>query len=152
MRIDRLQLMAAGGSPPPADDSSMRDPFAHPARSLRVLIVEDEALVAMDMEDVLTADGFKIVATVDTERDAIAAIASLRPDIVLLDITLREGNGIAVAQAMAGAAIYLFVSANSDAATLARAQALNPAGFIRKPFIGVDLPRQIRALLAGASP
>ena len=58
----------------------------------RVLIVEDEALVAMDIENSLGEAGFVIVGTVDTEFDAIDAAVRLRADVVLMDIALREGT------------------------------------------------------------
>jgi DNA-binding NarL/FixJ family response regulator len=104
---------------------------------LRFLIVEDEAIVAMNMEAALVEAGFEIVGTVDTEAGAVAAAFDLRPDVIIMDITLREGDGIQAAIAVAKKlkTHVIFVSGNSDPATLSAAYALKPAGFIRKPFL-----------------
>ncbi len=118
----------------------------------RVLIVEDEALVAMDIENSLGEAGFVIVGTVDTEFDAIDAAVRLRADVVLMDIALREGSGIFAARALAGRSKtkIIFISANSDPSTLEAAMALRPAGFIRKPFVTHELPRLVRDALSTA--
>lgn len=130
-------------SPPASRDQEAAAP-------LRVLIVEDEALVAMDMEAALAEDGFEILGIVDCESDAVAAADRLKPDIILMDITLRAGDGISAAKTILkrlGARI-VFVSANSDPVTLAAAQQLKPAGFIRKPFVTGRLAAQLRNALA----
>ena len=117
-------------------------PSANPDRiiaaaTLRFLIVEDEALVAMNMEAALIEAGFEVLGTIDTEADAVAAAVKLRPDVIIMDITLREGDGIQAARAIGKQfqVPIVFVSGNSDPRTLAAASALKPAGFIRKPFV-----------------
>jgi CheY-like chemotaxis protein len=67
---------------------------------LRVLIAEDEGLVALNIETALSEAGFDVLETVDTEADAVAAMERLRPDLIILDITLREGSGISAAKAI----------------------------------------------------
>jgi two-component system, response regulator PdtaR len=106
-------------------------------RGLRVLIVEDEALVAISMESALSEAGFEIVGLVDTEADAVAEAQRIHPDIVLLDITLREGDGIAAAKEIQTKlkTHIIFVSGNSDPTTLTLANKINASGFIRKPFV-----------------
>jgi DNA-binding NarL/FixJ family response regulator len=117
--------------------------------SLRVLIVEDEAVLAMDMEFSLTQSGFDVVGIADTEREAVLLFNQQRPDVVLMDITLRDGDGLAAARAIADrAAKIVFVSASSDPATLAAAEALRPLGFIRKPYAGHELPGMLRKMLS----
>jgi DNA-binding response OmpR family regulator len=66
---------------------------------LRLLIVEDEPLVAFDNEHSLTEEGFEIVATVDRVADAIAVLDA-EPDIhlVLADVNLSDGSGIDIAR------------------------------------------------------
>ena len=107
----------------------------------------------MDIEDSLGAAGFVIVGIVDTEAEAIEAAIRLEADVVLMDITLREGNGISAARALAGHSKVkiIFVSANSDPGTLEAAMALKPAGFIRKPFVAHELPRLVEDTLSGRS-
>ena len=106
-----------------------------------VLIVEDEFLVALELERTLIEANYDVLAVVDSERDAMIEAHRLMPDLILMDIALRSGDGI-------GAAInirrrrdvpVIFVSANSDQATLARAAQAQPAAFIRKPFSGLEL-------------
>jgi DNA-binding NarL/FixJ family response regulator len=105
--------------------------------NLRFLIVEDEAVVALNMEAALIEAGFEIVGTVDTEAAAVTAAFQLRPDVIIMDITLREGDGIQAARAIEKKlkTQIVFVSGNSDPGTLSAAHALRPAGFIRKPFL-----------------
>lgn len=120
----------------------------------RVLIVEDEALVAMDIEDALNGSGFDVVGIVDNEGEAVETAIRLKADVVLMDITLREGDGISATRALMARsdAAIIFVSANSDPATLEAAMALKPAAFIRKPFVAHDLPRLVEDALSGRGP
>jgi two-component system, response regulator PdtaR len=120
------------------DDAAAQDPeLSARGLHLRLLIVEDEAVVAMNMEAALTDAGFEVVGTVDTETDAVAAALQLRPDVIIMDITLREGDGIRAARIIEERlkTHIVFVSGNSDPKTLAGAHAIKPAGFIRKPFV-----------------
>lgn len=138
-----------------ADDGGGRDEAAPEEQSgrgasrLRILIVEDEALVALDLENILREAGFEIVGIVDTEADAVAKAEHLRPDVVLMDIALRQGDGISAARQLRDVPTQIvFVSGNSDPGTLAAVHALGPAGFIRKPFAAERLPAQIAQAVA----
>jgi DNA-binding NarL/FixJ family response regulator len=119
----------------------------------RVLIVEDEGLVAMNMESALAEEGFAIVGIVDNEIDAVAAAERLKPDVILMDITLRDGDGISAARTILKTldTRIVFVSGNSDPQTLAAAQELRPAAFIRKPFVSDSLARLVRTALLPAN-
>lgn len=133
-----------GGDPREKALNSRRDEMAI-ARSMRVLIVEDEGLVALDMENALAEAGFKVIGIVDTEADAVAAAEHMQPDVILIDITLREGDGISAAQTI-GRKIkthIIFVSGNSDPASLAAAYKVKPAAFIRKPFVTDQLAKLV---------
>lgn len=147
----RPWLAMGAGDDPARAATPGSDAAARAGTAQRVLIVEDEALVAMDMEIALADAGYDVTGTVDTAADAIAAALRLEPDIVLMDITLREGDGIDAARRIMaqGKLRLIFVSGNSDPRTLAAARALNPAGFIRKPFASRDLAQQVAAVLAG---
>ncbi len=140
-----------GSSDPPDDKiSNSANPEANAATPKRILVVEDEALVAMNIEIALTEDGFDIVGIIDNEADAVAAAIRLKPDAILLDITLRDGDGISAARAILKdvATRIIFISGNSDPATLAAAQQLKPAGFVRKPFVTDQLAGLVRNALA----
>jgi two-component system, response regulator PdtaR len=111
----------------------------------RLLIVEDEPLVAFDNEHALTESGFEIVATVDRVAAAIAALESEQIDLVLADVKLSEGDdGIDVARAAHAQGIpVLFVSGHCPPA--ARQLAV---GCLAKPYRQRDLLDAIDAVEA----
>ncbi|SFS00258.1 response regulator [Sphingomonas jatrophae] len=108
----------------------------------RILIVEDEPLVAFDNEHVLGDAGYRVVATVDTVADAVAALED-GADLVLADVSLSDGgNGIDVAQAAkARGTPLLFVTG----ACPVDAQAL-AVGCLAKPYSQRDLLAAIEAV------
>jgi DNA-binding response OmpR family regulator len=118
----------------------------------RLLVVEDEPLVAFDNEHVLTEAGFTIVGTTDRVADAVAEIASGKAiDLVLVDVNLTDGTGLDVARAAFARAIpALFVTGHCppEAETFA-------AGCLDKPYAPRDLLGAIEAIEAageGRSP
>jgi len=117
-----------------------------------VLIVEDEGLVALNIEGALTEAGFEVIGIVDTEEEAVDSAQQLRPDVILLDITLREGDGISAAKRIQQSTNIkikiIFISGNSDPRTLAEAEATKPAGFMRKPFVTDSLAMFIKNAIA----
>ena len=87
--------------------------FEKRARSIkRLLVVEDEPLLAFDNEHLLVESGFEVVATVDRVAEAIAAIEAEQIDLILADVRLSDGDsGIDVARAAYASGIpVLFVS------------------------------------------
>jgi len=101
-----------------------------------VVIVEDEALVAMDLEGRLGRLGFRVLGVEADGQSAVDLILQTSPDIVLLDIHLASAmSGIEVATAIARANIgVVFLTAFSDDETIVRASATTPYGYIIKPF------------------
>ena len=97
----------------------------------RIMIVEDEPLVAFDNEYMLKDAGYAVVATVDSFADAAGVIEGEEIDLVLTDISLAgEGDGLDVARAAAARAVpVLFVTGNCTAE--ARALAV---GCLAKPY------------------
>ncbi len=110
------------------------DPPAAPAR---ILVIEDEAIVALDLRAQLEARGHVVVGVAASAAEAMALARSTRPDLALTDIRLRGGDdGVEVAEALArelGTAV-VFLTAYRDAATLQRSMAARPYGFVTKPF------------------
>lgn len=104
----------------------------------RLLIVEDEALIALDMETQLTRLGYTVLALVDTGLEAIRQATALRPDLMLMDIRLKGAmDGIETAAALHAAGLeipVLFLTAYADDATLQRAGLTAPFGYLVKPF------------------
>ncbi|HEX8486222.1 response regulator [Sphingomonas sp.] len=109
----------------------------------RLLVVEDEPLVAFDTEHSLTDAGYTIVATVDRVADAIAVIdGGESVDMVLLDVELADGSGIDVARAAQAAGVaVLFVTGNCpmEASEMAH-------GCLSKPYAQRDLIGAIGAI------
>jgi DNA-binding response OmpR family regulator len=110
--------------------------FAKRTRTInRLLIVEDEPLIAFDNEHFLRDKGFDVVATVDSVADALAAIAAQPIDLVLADVNLSDGNGIDVAHAARAKGIpVLFVTGTCPV----EAQAVS-LGCLAKPYAQRDL-------------
>ena len=123
--------------------------FMRKKRSIvRLLVVEDEPLIAFDTEHVLTDADFTIVATVDRVADALAVIDSgATIDLVLVDVSLADGSGIDVARsAHARGIAVMFVTGNCpvDARTFA-------TGCLAKPYAPRDLLGSIAAIEATRS-
>jgi CheY-like chemotaxis protein len=119
-------------------------------RQPRILVVEDEGVVSLCLKDMLTAMGTEIVAVVDSGRDAVVTAEKLRPDLVLMDIRLKgEMDGIEAARQIHDALQIpiVFLTAYADAATMDRAQAASPYGFVHKPFSVQRLGAAVEAAL-----
>jgi two-component system, cell cycle sensor histidine kinase and response regulator CckA len=115
-----------------------------------VLIVEDEAVVALDLENRLTRLGYDIVAVADCADEAVARFRETQPDLVLMDISLRgPGDGIEAAQRMASISpvSIVFLTAYADEETIRRAAAVDPSGYLPKPFDERTLSATLRLAL-----
>jgi two-component system cell cycle sensor histidine kinase/response regulator CckA len=101
-----------------------------------VFIVEDEAVVAMDLESRLRKLGYEFSGCAASGEEAIRRIEESQPDVVLMDIRLEgELDGIEVAAAIRRLDIpVVFVTAFSDEGTLQRARMTQPYGYVLKPF------------------
>jgi DNA-binding response OmpR family regulator len=112
-------------------------------RITRILVVEDEPLVAFDTEHFLTTAGYEIVATLDSVADATATLAGEEEiHLVLVDVALADGSGVDVARMASERGIkVLFVTGNcpGDARSLA-------AGCLAKPYPQRDLLNAIAAI------
>lgn len=109
---------------------------------MRVLIVEDEWLIATDLAETLRQAGHDVVATAADSDEALAAAKETAPDLVLMDLRLANGtSGADAAQRLWDETKLrcIFVSANLDDATLQRLQPLDPLGFVAKPILPARL-------------
>jgi len=108
-----------------------------PATPVRVLVVEDEALVGAYIADVLSETGFQVIGIASTGREALTIARDSGADIALVDITLAGPlDGIEVAcfiRQLYGIGT-IFLSGASDPEVVARADQAQPYGFLRKPF------------------
>ncbi len=109
---------------------------------IKVLVVEDEVIVAQDIAGRLKKLGYIVTATVASGEEAIEKATENRPDIVLMDIVIKgEMDGVAAAQQIRTKINVptVFLTAYADEKTLERAKITNPFGYIVKPFQQKDL-------------
>jgi PAS domain S-box-containing protein len=117
---------------------------------IKILVVEDELIVAFDLESRLRELGYAVTATVASGEQAVRRAAELRPDLVLMDIKLvGEMDGIQAAdQIRAQLDIpVIYLTAHGDEETLQHAKLTEPFGYILKPFQVRDLRTQIEMAL-----
>jgi signal transduction histidine kinase len=104
----------------------------------KILLVEDESIVAMDMERRLASLGYLVLEHVMTGEEAIEKALTLRPDLILMDIHLKGRiDGIEAAERIreySPSVPVIYITAYSDDNTLARAKVTQPFGYILKPF------------------
>jgi PAS domain S-box-containing protein len=102
-----------------------------------ILVVEDEALIASDIQRTLVRLGYEVPTTVATGAAAIEAAEAMKPGLVLMDIKLRgKMDGIEAAREIRtrlGTPV-VYLTSNSDDATLSRAIETHPYGYLLKPF------------------
>lgn len=106
-------------------------------RRIRILIVEDEAIVAMDLKRRLEKHGFCVCGIADHCENVLPLVEETSPDVVLMDIIIQgERDGIALAHEVREHydLPIIFLTANSDSVTIHRAKATVPYGFLIKPF------------------
>lgn len=115
-----------------------------------ILIVEDEALVALDIEECLLNLGYNVAAKVGSGEEAISTAKKVQPDLILMDIMLQGGiDGIEAASAIRSeiAKPVIFLTAHADQATLDRAKITEPYGYVLKPFKEMELKTVIELAL-----
>ena len=104
----------------------------------RVLIVEDEPLIADDIADILERNGYEVATIVDEGKEALQAVSECSPDIALLDVNIEgDTDGIDLAHRLP--IPFVFLTSYYDQQTVDRAKRTNPSGYIVKPFNEKDL-------------
>lgn len=117
--------------------------------SLRVLIVEDELILAMDLEDILVGAGYSVVGMASDMHEALLLAEKHSPDIALMDVNLARGtNGVETARLLRQRfdVPSLFISGNLDVEMRAGMADCQPVGFVPKPFCEQDVLKGISAL------
>jgi DNA-binding NtrC family response regulator len=109
--------------------------------SKKILIVEDEFIVANDLSIILENAGYDVCGIADSVEEARAMVAKYQPQLVLLDIHLKGRlTGIDLALELSEENIaFVYLSANSNQKILEQAKATNPYGFMVKPFREKDV-------------
>jgi DNA-binding response OmpR family regulator len=113
------------------------------------LCVEDEILIAMELELVLTEAGFGVIGPVPTVAAALALLAGRRPDAAVLDVNLRGERVTPVAEALRAMAVPFVLTSAYGGAELASDAALAGARNVGKPTKPALLLDALRDLLDG---
>jgi DNA-binding NtrC family response regulator len=102
----------------------------------KILIVEDESMIALDLKLILSRAGYHVCAIADSVADALKVIDAEKPEMVLLDIFLKGPlNGIDLAKSLSEKNIgFVYLSANFQESILEMAKMTQPYGFLVKPF------------------
>ena len=107
----------------------------------RVLIAEDEALIRLDLAEMLAEEGYDVVGQAEDGETAVALAEELRPDLVILDIKMPRLDGIAAAQRVAALRIapVVILTAFSQRDLVERARDAGAMAYLVKPFSMTDL-------------
>jgi len=117
---------------------------------VQVLVVEDEAVVAIDIQSKLEDLGYSVIALIRSGEEAVQAACEMRPDLILMDIKLQgDMDGISAAACIQdrNPTPLVFMTAQGDKDTLHRAKMTEPLGYIIKPFDEQDLRAAIEVAL-----
>lgn len=110
-------------------------------RPTRVLIAEDEALIRLDLKEMLLEEGFDVVAEVADGASAVRLTRELRPDLVILDVKMPVMDGIAAAEEIAKERLsaILILTAFSQRDLVEKARRAGAMAYLVKPFQKHDL-------------
>lgn len=108
---------------------------------MRVLIAEDEALIRMDLRELLAEEGHEVVGEARDGAEAVALARELRPEIIFMDVKMPGMNGLEAAQEIAAERIapIVMVTAFSQASYVAEATSAGAMGYLVKPFAKKDI-------------
>jgi len=121
------------------------------SNKVTILIVEDERIVAKNIQVSLKQLGYQVPAIASSGKEAIDKVAQLRPDVVLMDINLQgEMDGIETAKHIKNSfdVLIIYLTAYADDNTLERAKETEPIGYILKPFKIRELHATIQVAVA----
>ena len=118
-------------------------------KALRILVVEDNALIGMLLAEMLQEMGHEVCAIEATEAEAVAAADRCRPDLMIVDARLGDGSGVSAVERIrrGGSVPHLFISGDIWKVTALRPDAV----VVQKPFREADLARAIQRALDAAS-
>jgi AmiR/NasT family two-component response regulator len=108
---------------------------------LRVVIAEDEALIRMDLKEMLEEEGYAVVAEAGDGETAVERVAALRPDLAILDVKMPVLDGISAAERIAAERLapVLILTAFAQRELVERARDAGAMAYLVKPFTKADL-------------
>lgn len=124
--------------------------MAEPSRPTTVLVAEDEALIRMDLVEMLGECGYQVVGQAADGQAAVDRTRELRPDVVFMDVAMPIRDGLSAAEEIIaeGWAPVVMVTAFSQQETVRRAAAAGVLGYLVKPFGRADLAPAVEVAVA----
>ena len=121
-----------------------------PPVPVTVLVAEDEALIRMDLVELLGECGYEVVGQASDGQAAVDLTRELRPDVVFMDVAMPRRDGLSAAEEIIadGLAPVVMVTAFSQRETIQRASAAGVLGYLVKPFGRADLAPAIEVAVA----
>ncbi len=119
---------------------------------IKILIVEDEIIVAMEIEFALQSSGFNVIGKASNSHKALELAQKFLPDVILMDINIKgDLNGIETALKIFSfhKPAIIFVSAYSDKETLDKLKKVQPHFYLSKPYSHSELKEKITEALSG---
>ena len=114
----------------------------------RILVAEDEALIRLDLVEMLTEAGFEVVAQATNGVEAIALAKEFKPDLAILDVKMPELDGISAAQEIIEISPVLMLTAFSQKELVERARDAGVMAYVVKPFSINDLTPAIEIAMS----
>ena len=106
---------------------------------LRIVVAEDEALIRMDLVEMLEREGYEVVGEAANGSEAIAKVREQKPDIALFDVKMPIKDGITAAQELRGEVPIVMLTAFSQRELIERANSAGVMAYLIKPFTITDL-------------
>ena len=117
-------------------------------RPARILVAEDEALIRLDLVEMLTEAGYEVVAQATNGVEAIALTKEFKPDLAILDVKMPELDGISAAQEIIEISPVLMLTAFSQKELVERARDAGVMAYVVKPFSINDLTPAIEIAMS----
>ena len=117
-------------------------------RPARILVAEDEALIRLDLVEMLTEAGYEVVAQATNGVEAIALALEFKPDLAILDVKMPELDGISAAQEIIEISPVLMLTAFSQKELVERARDAGVMAYVVKPFSINDLTPAIEIAMS----
>lgn len=116
----------------------------------RVLVAEDEALIRMDLVELLNDEGYEVVGQVGNGEAAVTAARELQPDLVVMDVKMPKMDGISAAEIIAEERIapVVMLTAFSQKDLVAKAREAGAMAYVVKPFDASDVVPAIEIAMA----
>jgi two-component system, response regulator PdtaR len=127
----------------------MSDTAVDPAAATRVVVAEDEAIIRLDLKELLEEEGYQVVGETGRGDEAVDLVRKLRPDLAILDIKMPGMDGLSAARHIAGErlAAVLILTAFSQRDLVEQARDAGALAYLVKPFQKSDLIPAIEVAL-----